>query len=157
MPASQCYFSSLQLLSRESKWQIYAKLQFRFCLPRSKAFIQGSSSLLHDGMVKRRNASHLKKAKEKKITAVPSSWDIFNQSWRLTEMSMKKRFFSFPLWLCCHLCSRQGSGLNLSTKLTARGRMGCRWLCGGSPSNGDNLFRLSVFIQDNLFRLSATS
>lgn len=94
---------------------------------------------------------------KKKITAVPSSWDIFNQSWRLTEMSMKKRFFSFPLWLCCHLCSRQGSGLNLSTKLTARGRMGCRWLCGGSPSNGDNLFRLSVFIQDNLFRLSATS
>lgn len=98
-----------------------------------------------------------KKQRKKKITAVPSSWDIFNQSWRLTEMSMKKRFFSFPRWLCCHLCSRQGSGLNLSTKLMVRGWMGCRWLCGGSPSNGDNLFRLSVFIQDNLFRLSATS
>lgn len=67
-----------------------------FFLPWSKAFIQRSSSPLHEGTVKRRNASHLKKAKEKKtFTAVPSSWDIFNQNWRLTYISVKEIFF-FP-------------------------------------------------------------
>lgn len=54
------------------------------------------------------------KGKKKSFTAVPSSWDIFNQNWRLTYISVKE-IFSFPLWLCYHLCSRQGLGLNLSS------------------------------------------
>lgn len=39
-----------------------------------------------------------KKSKgEESFTAVPSSWDIFNQNWKLTYISIRKRFFLSPL------------------------------------------------------------
>lgn len=71
------------------------------CLPWSKAFIWGSSS--PPPPVTRqwwRGGIHhtWKKSKgEESFTAVPSSWDIFNQNWKLTYISIRKRFFLSPL------------------------------------------------------------
>lgn len=71
-----------------------------FACPGARLLSEALLPLLHEEMVKRRNISHLKKSKgEKSFTAAPSIWDIFNQSWKLTYISVKKRFFLSPLFV----------------------------------------------------------